>query len=246
MPANGPGTGARLWTPLDGGVRGPAAWYDASNTASVQPVGGGSGTRCGAWFDLSGNQRTLSQATYANTPATGTAGYAGRNVLVFTGGHQVDAASNWTSTWTAGSAFIVCRQTTISNGHWQFGGGVDSWHTFSDGDAYEWFGTNSRKSWTPSSSFAQLHTYAVIAAASDWRAYSNGKLDFSTGTNTVSFGLTPKIGTGNAAYQGHIAELILFDHAVSEQTRTTIERYLSAKWGIPNALGACSPPLVFA
>ena len=69
-----------------------AAWYDASDTASITESGGA----VSQWNDLSGNGRHAVQSTAGAKPGTGAASQNGLNVLTFDGGDGLlyDAGSD--------------------------------------------------------------------------------------------------------------------------------------------------------
>lgn len=232
--------GGGAFSPAD--IAGLAAWYDASDAASITESGGA----VSQWNDLSGNGYHLTQSTSTQKPTTGSHTMNGLNVLDFSsdGKDRMAPSSNPLSGASAGTMFYVAQGDGITrpgscaapvNGP---GGGQDSWYPFS-GSRYEWFGTNSRKSWSAAGPndayFIDPHYICVRAASGAFDEWRNGTSTYSTGTNTVSFTSSLIVGyngDGDSATVLDIAEIILYDSALSTSDREAVEAYLAAKWGI--------------
>jgi hypothetical protein len=205
-------------------------WIDPSDTTSITESGG----LVSQINDLSGNSRHLTQGTGSLQPTTGTRTINSLNVLDFIPNDSLVAGSNWTSALTAATVFIVADSDDAGGNHplWTIGGGNDSWYMFG-GQTYEWFGTSVRKNWTPTASIGSPRLHSVVAAANDWRAYQDTTLEFTTGTNTVSFTQTPTLGLSpGGAFDGTIAEVVLYDSALGTTDRETVRDYLITKWGL--------------
>jgi hypothetical protein len=135
---------------------------------------------------------------------------------------------------TEGEMFIVFKNTTdppsAGTGRvYDIGSSADvSHHPFTDGSVYDDFGTTVRKSCgNPATSLASFVTYNVWSATNDWAAEINGSAFFSTGTNTVGFAASPVLGV---AFEGDIAEIIVYDHKVSGTVRGNVRGYLQTKY----------------
>ncbi len=62
------------------------------------------------------------------------------------------------------------------------------------------------------------HIYSAVSTSAGWTNWINGALLFSTNVNAVSFfGTNPRVGRGadNHYYHGSIAELLIFDRALT-------------------------------
>lgn len=215
-------------------ITGLAAWYDASNAASITASSGA----VSQWNDLSGNARHLTQASGANQPTTGTRTQNSLNVIDFDGSNDfLSAASNWTSGFTAATTFIVKRIDTNPGGVglWQIGAASnDAFVPFTDSNIYETFGTSTRRNWLSATPIAAAHSYTVVAASADFRAYVNGTADFSSGTNTVGFSATPVLcATSLTVMDGWVAEWLVYNSALGTTDRQNVEGYLRTKWGTP-------------
>jgi hypothetical protein len=143
--------------------------------------------------------------------------------------------------WTAATIFVVMKVNNdpalsgfTDSGMYTFGSpDFATHHPYVDGIIYESFCTTSRKPLSdPAPSLASLHVWNVISAASDYRTYLNGSLFSSTGSNTFSGNNTGAwLGRSISVYlDGDIAEILIYDIAVSDIVRASVYEYLNEKW----------------
>lgn len=123
--------------------------------------------------------------------------------------------------------------------------GNDSHWPFSDGNIYEAFGTDTRKTvGDPTPSLASgFRIYSVHSAAGDFRAYLDATSIFSTGTNTAGLGTSTRVIAANGAayFDGWLAELVFFSAALSSGDREKMEGYLAWKYGLEGNLPGAHP-----
>lgn len=236
---------APVWSPAD--ITGMVGWYDfsvaASNlwqdTARTSAVNADGQTIKGV-TDKSGNGQHLSEAT--NGPTYKTAIVGSLSVARFDGSNDVLAPATNPNSGGAGTMFYV--QKIVSEGvanasPWCDAGssGSSDHHCFSDGNIYDGFGATARKTvGNPAPSLTSFYAFGVVSAASDYRAYvAGGTPLFSTGTNTVGWNASPpKMGknlSGNFT-NGDMAEVLLYNSALSTANINLVGNYLAAKWGI--------------
>jgi len=79
--------------------------------------------------------------------------------------------------------------------------------------------------------------YEVKATGSGWNSFLNGTSQFSNGTNTVAWSSALELGGNSASgvfFDGHVAELALYDHVLTAGERQALISYFNSRY----ALGA--------
>lgn len=246
-----PGTRVDTW--LSPGVNvlqpsslSPAAWFDASDIATI--TSSGSPAKVSQWDDKSGNGRHVVQATAAAQPTTGTATQNGLNVLVFGGSQDLKKSSSAIdSDLTIFSVFRVITPTTLimpgvllNNGN--AGRPLDRLHV-SNRDNRTNIGTITVSSvgalfrtWTTFNVLTMCYSKTTSSSPRLFE-YSNNQLVFRQ-TDTETHTVTDQkicIGRrddGSTNLNGEIAEIIIFGSILSDAERTGIYNYLVQKWGI--------------
>lgn len=238
---------AMLWTPANLGAT-LLAWYkgDLLSGSNNDPIS--------TWTDSSGNGNHATQSG-AIRPILATALLNGMNAVRFDylgGGDTYFDLPNMFSSGSAASAYVVIKcdldPPTINSasGIWDIGSDSQASHfPFGDSNVYDEFGTDSRKSvGNPTPSLASWRIYGPHSAANDWAAFLDGVSIFSTGTNTVGFTTTPRLGgyppTG-MNLDGWMAEVVFTNAKQSSGDREKVEGYLAYKWGLQGNLDAGHP-----
>lgn len=117
----------------------------------------------------------------------------------------------------------------------------DSHYPYRNSNIEDGFAATTRKTITPlPSGMFSWHLYNVTSANSNWRYLFNGAVYYSTTSNTyngASFtGRTPKIGysdsRGTWFFRGTIAEIAIYNSALSEGDRKAVTEYLRAKYNL--------------
>jgi hypothetical protein len=238
-------------SPLD--IAGCVGWYDASDSATLfDAQSGGSvvttnGATVARWQDKSGGGRHLTQST-ANTglPTLTTNGLGGRNVVAF-GGTGTGAGFTMTNP--------VSRAThTVIAVYYSEAGGDSSGSIINDGGAgygvliargaATLLEASSGNSTVGSGRIQVQLSPSVVAvgpAISSWLhagtpgLFQNGpSIGSGTTSGSVSLSRVGYYGVGNTIFRlkGYIAELVIFDNALSTSQRASVEAYLAAKWAI--------------
>jgi hypothetical protein len=252
----------RLLRPLASGAFNPKSianlglWLDASNTSSLTF----NATTVSEWRDLSGNARHFAQDTGASQPVANTRTQNGRRALDFQGSQFMlgNAASlNVFRNVSGGTAFVVGKIDAASGSQVflavsRNGSNAQARLVIdTDPAALSWraggrrldadgFGAATVSgSWDTN---VNVLTGLLDYGNSDAFLYENGTLlnsntSFQANGNTsdtdsdaVHIGAS---GGGTSSFlDGFIAEIILYQRALSATERQRVERYLGRKWGI--------------
>jgi hypothetical protein len=233
------------------------AWYDAADTSSITQSGG----KVSKWNDKSRNGKHATEGTVADQPITNATTQNGRNVIDFANltdlkekklDMPVTIGAEATIFYvykeatqtTGGSAF---RAVISPNGTGGFGNDKTGYslgmsynnisrlrHYYADTVAL------SLASETGAYDNA-YHTMTMVSSSASGvgKSYNNSSQFGSNATpdRTTGFQTDYTIG-GDATnpegrlYVGSIAEIIVYNRALSDNERLSIEGYLSNKWGI--------------
>jgi hypothetical protein len=195
------------------------------------------------WTDSSGNGRDATQGTASLRPTYRTNVVNGLPIVRGDESDDSLVLPDFLTGFTAGTLFWVAKVGADPPGGDNsapalfFGShGSDEHWPWTDGNIYYGFGSTVRHTVGDlATSLADaFRVWANISAASDWRVYLNGSLEFSTITNTVGFGTTPtmfRAGTG-ARFRGDVAEILVYSRALSDTERQQVEDYLMDKYGL--------------
>lgn len=242
---DGGGGGGSEWTPSELGAA-LLAWYKGDDLT------GNNGDPISTWEDADGSNDLTAAGSLRATVAA--ADLNSLNTARFTAANsQRYAVADIFSGASAASVYIVLKLVADpaaaggSSGLWRFGsaGDTDHW-PFTDGNVYDGFGSNARKS-TGNPTVSLSSAYRIIgihSAANDWGIFIDGTSHFSTGTNTVGFDSTPWLGSNDAFdafLDGWIAEAFFTDAKQSESDRQKAEGYLAHKWDLTANLDGGHP-----
>lgn len=224
-------------TILPSAITGLAQWTKAADAADFSFS---SSNVISQWNDKSGNARHWTQGTVANQPTRQTAVLNGKAVVRFDGiNDQLDVA-NYASGFTAGELFVIIKDVD-ETGQYGFHKGftadtLSQHYPFNDGNVYEPFGTDTRKSTgNPTPSLASWNLYNVRSASGAYSTYLNGTLHYTTATNTVGFGSnTHTLGVNQAANFAavDVAEWIVYNNIIGTSDRTGLHAYLESEYGL--------------
>ena len=207
------------------------------------------GDQISTWTDSSGNGRDATGVVdTSNKPIwKATAGPNSKpTVLMATssgvGGHFT--LPNFMTGYTSGDVFVVTKKSVKSTGvtSWDgppigsWGSSSDEYFVFdSDSKIYDGTGSSARKTTVdPGDITTSYCVYEVQTASGAWSNWKNGVSLFSTGTNTVSFGSGPLIGSSPSSlkvYAGSIAEILFYNTVLSSSDRFALHAYLNGKYG---------------
>ncbi|MDI1248811.1 MAG: hypothetical protein PSV13_08110 [Lacunisphaera sp.] len=207
-----PMTGMRLWLKAD----------------TIATTG-----RVGTWPDQSGGHGDGLQTVTVEQPLLVADAINGRPAVRFDGSNDYVQFGNILAGATAGEVFVVLKTDTATptheNGLWSFSG--DSYHPLQSKQIRERFATTSVPDGPePAQPLNQVHLYNVSGQSGSWASWINGSLYQSKTTNTVpGFNISPRLGFGGSFFGGDIAEIIIYDHALSAAERETASRYLNQR-----------------
>jgi hypothetical protein len=237
-------------------IAGLQLWLDASDASSFTFS---SGSVVSQWNDKSGNSRHMSQSTVANQPSrSGTQN--GRSTVVFDGSNDYmtfDAGSDaidispWTwfavvkDTSSGNSRRILsARRSATGSADFQAGGAIFGYRDtgpaldiFSAGatpasraySASTWF---LGRSTVDGSSNMQVAVDSVAASSSAGSSSVNARY-LTLGGATDPSGNPPLAPAATEVWLGEIAEVILYNAALSGTDISNVESYLRTKWGTP-------------
>lgn len=237
------------FSPTD--ISGLQLWLDPSDTATITESSGS----VSQIDDKSGNGRHYTQGTGTRQPTTGTRTINSLNTLDFDGSSDaLVAPSAFMSAATAGTALYVMASDNDPGGadpgngavlH-RWGSSASSDHEpYLDSNVYHGWGATTRKTvGNPTPALTTPRQITITNASGAWAYKIDGTDIFTTGTNTVGFASAlsdansdlMSIGgsTAGAApvwFNGRIAEILVYDSALSGADLTNAQTYLKDKWG---------------
>lgn len=205
---------------------GLAAWYDASNAASITSSGGA----VSQWNDLSGNGWHLTQGTGSNQPTTGTRTVNGLNTLDFDGGDFLSSSASFVLN-QPDTLFIVATTDFGSANQWITDGlaGRQLLCVHSD---YALFAGAGFAIEVAGSFALHLHSAVFNGASSQRWLDATSKGTGNPGGNNLTAGITiGGAGTGGG-FDGAISELVYCSGDQSASVASMVA-YTQAKWGTP-------------
>jgi hypothetical protein len=217
--------------PLSTGLRG---WYRADLGATPNPS-----SKVSQWTDLSGNGNHGAQTEPLYWPTSVPAQMNGRPVLRFNGANNYFNLPDMMAGATAGEIFVVARLKDFSNnysGLVHFGTGFGT--IYSGGGVWNDFGTNDEGFYArPTDAVVtQAHiTNASISTSGESILRVNGVEHVRLTDKTVIFRPDPALGIDRygEAFNGDIAEVLVFDRVLSGAEREQIGTYLTTKYAPP-------------
>lgn len=221
-------------------LAGLAAWYDASDAASITSSAGA----VSQWNDKSGNARHLVQATGTKQPTTGTRTQNGLNALDFSSNQH-----NLRVTFTAISQPLTLFGCVLAD---TMPGNVNRWYDSGSGVSPRellYGGGSALRAWTVAAGGTDAVTahnpvtgtavvQSVVFNGASTAFYENGTQyggTLSPGTAGTAGICVSGDGSGfdtNGMWDGLVCEICLYSSALSSTDRGTVETYLRSKWGV--------------
>jgi len=229
---------------------GLVGWMDAADTATTNITS--SGGLVSVIRNKANSQNPFVQATGGNQPQTGVSTMASKNVITFNGTSNYLScnalAAYFTGNDTPISVFAVYNPTTLT-------GSPAIWFAANSGNTTILFGHDNGNSNTfrifkrdDASILAQGVTTTAAAstpvmssmsyAGSTLKAWKNGTSFYNgsfnvgvTTLNTFALGIRPTSSISNY-FSGDIAEILIYNRALSDDQVASIQQYLSTKWRI--------------
>ena len=214
-----PAAGLQLWLKADAGLV-----QDPSGDVS-------------RWADQSGSGNDAQQGSASQQPVVVTGAVNGYPVVHFNGSDSLNFPDHFLDAAAGGELLLVLRSPVTAgglDGLMTLGLGDGDWAPFSDGTFYESFGSTQRYGPFPvAGNLNALCLYDLTSAPGTWTARKNGQVQFTTTGNTVGFPATSlNFGLDSQGYgfNGDLAELVLFDHPLTDLARQEWATYLNAKY----------------
>lgn len=231
----------------------PKLWLDAADASTIEASSGG----VFLWRDKSGNNVDVFQPTAAQRPTTGTQSVNGLNVLDFDGGDWL--TSNVTlgvSNSTNFNVFAVAAidaantfTTIFATGTPGVGGQAAAFQVSNIGATRRmttdvWRPRGMYGSTTVATSTPYIFSFAVepwsdVETACDFRLNGAPETETAYGaaaTVSLADGLAwiGAFGAGlsTSRWDGQIAEVLVYDRAMTATEVGRVEQYLSNKWNI--------------
>lgn len=202
-------------------------------------INAANGSAVSAWADSSGNNKNLAQVTGANQPTFQTNVLNKKPVVRFDG---VNDALYFTSSPPADPTVIVVSRRTGTNGgtlynvfqgggDWQYGGTI-----WDSGSAHwSWYLESGWRNGTIPVN-TNWHITSFILQTNSAKIYDNGVIDLNytpSGSLTVSnIDYIGAYGQITRFLVGDIAEVLVFNAALSDADRSNVETYLNNKYAI--------------
>jgi hypothetical protein len=213
--------------------------YDATSGGSLVSANGG----IARWEDKSGNARHALQSSSSQRPLRKSGIIGGKDVVRFDGSNDILNLNNAVRWWPTGTLIVVAGNG-ITGAWWyaanattdynpeirlytRTGSGVIYWnnaYVFNNGTG-PLFGSGS--------------VSTIVLSGTSYSSYANSALNITSTLSSAAPANNPNtyhnLGgyTGTSEYTAiDIAEVIMYDSALSDATRVGVEGYLKAKWGI--------------
>jgi hypothetical protein len=190
------------------------------------------------WPDQSVNQNHATQYSVTSQPQVVAGAINGFPVVHFDDKSTVLNLPNLMAGATAGEVFAVLRANPAGaqiHGLWDFGAEPNgAWLTY-DGNIWENFGSTTRYI-TPVPAFplTQFNIYNVSSQLNEWVSRFNGNEFCRSLANSPGFATTPMVGrnTESASFNGDFAEIIIYDHVLTDEERGSVSAYLAEKYSL--------------
>lgn len=225
------GTLDAVFRPSD--VSGLHVWLDAADSTTLTVPNG----KVEEWRDKSGNGNKVNQSTEANRPNSGVKYKNGYNTIDFDANTSdyLISSSPWTTPLTQPiTVFIVSNTNSLNSTRYVFAG-------LNAGEAV--FFKDSSNKYTMNAGASLADSSAIDTAFHCWTLEFNGaSSDLSKDGTSVATGNAGANGLtgmalgssrlGTLFHDGSIGEVLIYDGALSAGDITSIETYLSDKWGL--------------
>lgn len=221
-------SGLKLWLAAD---RGTFQGDDLTTAASED------GDVVGSWQDLSGQGNHVSEAT--NKPTLKVNIQNGKPVVRGDGTNDILTAAGLGTGWgsSVGSLFVVYRPNgDATHGLLRFSSASNTYWRFSDGNGYFGPFRSARIEQTPTGQpTTGAAIISVISGASDYTIKRNGS---SVGNAAASWGVSADLtlfyesGSGGGFGSVDIAEVLLYNTALTAAQENVITEYLNRKWAV--------------
>lgn len=232
-------------------------WLDANNSLTL------SGSDVTTWADISGSQNNATQSTSLDQPTLVTNAINGLPAVAFNGSSQFLQLPAGFANFTSGcSIFVVTNPTTVSTGarFIDFGNGSASNNVLLDepsssGAALYVYNGSSPTNVTSSSAIT-LNQFQLLEAVHNGTASAtistngvfgaqNNSMNSINNTSRANNYIGQGSGGGNY-FQGQIAEILVYNRAVTASEQASIEGYFLGKYQILPLVSIAAPTISVA
>jgi hypothetical protein len=225
-----------LWLPMP--ENGISMWLTPGSTES-----GSNGIQ--VWHDISGNRNDAIQTNTASQPQFASTQINGQPAIHFNGTSSYLSVPLVMSGASAAEMFVVLRAQPVSgtnNGALALSG--PTLYPAANGQISDSFASASNYTVGPAGvDITQPHIYNVTSAANNWVARLDTQVLFTSSSNTVSPGNGSPVPVIGAVYNsslsaltnwftGDIAEIIVYNRALSSQERQNVTQQLAARYAM--------------
>jgi Bacterial Ig domain len=201
------------------------------------------------WNDQSGEGNNAEVANIAGTPQLVPNQVNGLPVVRFAGANELNLPPNFLQSPQQGEIIAVVKIPNIPNQTdtlWNFGTGNGT--TYYNGAHSDDFGSGDATSVQEDpNEIAQYFVYDLsIDGSGNANYFYNGTLEWTRRGLTVGFSASTDIGgnQGGGSLYGDIAEIILYNRALSPQEHSSVYTYLAAKYGLQSAITDPNAPMI--
>lgn len=229
-------------------ISGLTLWLDANDSGSLYQVSNGTNPALnnndfiGLWKDKSGNSNNATQSTASLRPYVVASGQNSKNIIRFPYAAWNAATGPYMNatigSLSAYSVFIICKFRTNEYYSMVLTGGSSQFEVrnYSSTGYIEW---NIAGGYFPRDTVSNVGSYILIEltrSGSDYTLYKNGiSVGTSNNASSLNIGSTIFISSrsGNSYYfDGDMAEIIIYNSAITTAQRQQVEAYLNQKWGV--------------
>ena len=213
-------SGEQVFRTLIDDISGVALWLDAD-----QIQGKGDGDSVNIWHDLSGNANHPVQLIGSMMPQYTASAWGGKPAVTFGHGETMPLPNDVTA--QGATLFIIHRQD-IFQGEWTSPLGGDL-RTTQDDQEWSLERAGGGTIWIrPQITSTNFSVNVLQLVQNDYRMWMNGEL---IGTSTSGNSIQPFEEVG-FDFEGDIAEVIVFNRALSMDEQNTIGMSLASKYGV--------------
>ena len=231
-------------------ISGLELWLDADDSSTITL----NGSTVSQWDDKSGNNYHVTQSTASYQPTYNTAQLNGKNVVTFDGNDDHILNDSVASVASGNDVpitmFVVFKQLSLGNNEYGvvFGSSSSIQPLFCMMTNSSQLAAQQRTdagtltaAYSSVSSTSAYRVQSIVLSSSNLTVFNNGtsvaSSSFSpaqTTLNTFTLGTWRRSGSMNgiAFLRCDMAEVIIYNSALSTSDRESVESYLSTKWGI--------------
>jgi hypothetical protein len=211
-------------------------WIDAALESYAN------GDAVGTMTDWSASGINATMAVSAGKPTfSTTAGPSSGKCITFDGVDDIMALASNPITASGATMMIVWRNyvdppTGSGNGaplaYWGTGGAFNHW-PFDDGVVYSGFGSTARKTvGNPAASLANWNVVTIVSVSGSFRFRVNGADVYTTASNSVGSGATPKLGQDSYVFKGWQSAVYIWTGDIGSSNITAAETAIATYKGI--------------